>query len=112
MTNVAFSFSINTLAGNHVLVFSSEETNSNCAHIDEDGYIECVVPYLPLAGGTFSINLYATVNGLMADYVLNAATLNVDDGDYYPAGGSRHPAHPVYVAKHYWSHGREREIDG
>ena len=102
LKNVAFSFSINKLSGEHVLVFSSGETNNNLKFIDKDGYVECVVPFLPLAGGTYSINLYATVNGLVADYIVNAATLNVDDADYYTGGGSKRPAHPLYVTEHRW----------
>jgi lipopolysaccharide transport system ATP-binding protein len=102
LRNVAFSFSINTLAGSHLLVFSSEETNSNISCIQQDGYLECVISFLPLAAGIYSVNLYAAVNGIVADYLQNAALLNVNDADYYAGGGSRNPSHPLYVAPHYW----------
>lgn len=102
LTNIAFSFSINGLDGRHILVFFTEATNSNVARIDKDGYIDCVIPFFPVAGGIYSVNLYASVNGIIADYILNAVLLNVNDADYYFDGVPRHPAHPVYITQHYW----------
>jgi lipopolysaccharide transport system ATP-binding protein len=100
--NVAFSFSINHLSGNHMLVFYTEETRSSIAIITKNGYIDCVIPDFPLASGTYVVNLYVTVNGILADYVLNAAQINVDDSSFYINGGSRHPDHPLYVCQHKW----------
>jgi lipopolysaccharide transport system ATP-binding protein len=103
LKNVAFSISINTFTGNHVLVFFTEETRKNIPFIFKDGSIECIVPELPIAGGTYGINLYSTVNGILADYVIDASTIVVDDSSYFPDGGSKHPDHPLYITKHMWS---------
>jgi len=102
--NVSFSISINDLGGGHLLVFFTEETQHNLKRVDGDGWIECTVPSLPLAGGSYSLNVFAAVNGIVADYVVNAGSLQVSDGDFY-GGGSRHPQHPPVVAVHHWSAG-------
>ena len=106
LRNVSFSVSVNGLGGGHLLVFFTEETQHNLPSIDGAGWVECTIPFLPLAAGSYAVNLYAAVSGAIADYVLSAATFTVDDGEYY-RGGARHPEHPATVAAHRWSSGRD-----
>jgi len=103
LKDVAYSFTINTLAGDHLLAFSSSETCCSLEVIPANGSLECTLPYLPLAAGVYGINVYVTVAGVLADYVLRAVTFSVDDADYYAGAGSRHASHPTYVAEHRWS---------
>ncbi|MDP4266264.1 MAG: ABC transporter ATP-binding protein [Bacteroidota bacterium] len=101
--NVEFSISINTLAGNHVLVFSTEETRNNIKLINNDGYIDCIINYFPLTSGMYSVNIYSSINGIISDYIINAFRINVDDSEYYIEGASKHPNHPIYIIKHEWN---------
>lgn len=49
-------------------------------------YADCIIPKLPLTEGTYTVALSAGINGKFADFVLNAATLSVQDDDYYNVG--------------------------
>jgi lipopolysaccharide transport system ATP-binding protein len=48
--------------------------------------VKFVVPNLPLAQGDFSMNLYVTSDGEVADWVKDALTLQVASGDFFGTG--------------------------
>ncbi|MFZ5940802.1 MAG: ABC transporter ATP-binding protein [Bacteroidota bacterium] len=102
LRNVAFSISVNTLDGNHALVFFTDELGRNFDQISGDGFVDCLIEDFPLRGGNYLLNLYSTVNNIIADYIISAATVVVDDSGYYQEGRSRHPNHPVYLVRHNW----------
>lgn len=49
-------------------------------------YADCIIPKLPLTESTYTVALSAGIKGEFADFVLNAATMNVQDDDYYNVG--------------------------
>jgi len=48
--------------------------------------IVCMLNKFPLLPGRYRLNLYCTVNGILADWVKEAATIIVTDGDYFGSG--------------------------
>jgi lipopolysaccharide transport system ATP-binding protein len=104
LRNVSFAISINNLGGGYLLLFSTEGTQHNVERIEGDGWIECAIPFLPLAAGSYGLNVFAAVNGIVADNVVNAVTLSVNDSEFCGAG-SRNPEHPPFIAAHCWSEG-------
>lgn len=104
LTNLSFAVGLTGPGGSYELVFSSEETGRNLARLERSGFVDCQIAALPLSGGSFGVNLYCAANGVLADNVINAAALVVDDGEFY-RGGARHPEHPLTVAAHEWSSG-------
>lgn len=107
LRNVSFAVSVNEASGGYLLLFSTAETHADVPAVEEDGWVEVAVPSLPLAGGSYGINVFAAVNGIVADNVASAATLLVNDSGFYRAG-ARQPGHPSYVTAHRWtaSHAR------
>jgi lipopolysaccharide transport system ATP-binding protein len=55
------------------------------------GSIRVVVPKMTLLPGRYRLTLYSTVNGVIADWIHNAAIFDVEAGDYYGTG--RLPQH-------------------
>ncbi len=102
LKNVAFSFTINDLGGAHLLAFWSETTHHNFNITKKSGYIDCQIRTCPLLAGEYLINVYCTVNGAVSDYVINAAKVLVDEGDYFKNGRIEHDSHPRYVVEHTW----------
>ena len=49
-------------------------------------YADCIIPKLPLTEGSYTVALSAGINNKFADFVLNAATMDVQDDDYYNVG--------------------------
>jgi len=102
LRNIAFSLSINTVDGSHALVFFTQEQNKNIRSISNGGFIDCMIDEFPLSSGHYLINLYASVNGTISDYIKNASIFIVDDSHHFKDGQSKHPSHPIYLAKHDW----------
>jgi lipopolysaccharide transport system ATP-binding protein len=46
----------------------------------------CGIDKVPLTPGTYSINLYSTIQGQEADWLQNAGSLTVVDGDFFGSG--------------------------
>jgi len=44
------------------------------------------IPRLPLCKGVYSVNVFVTANGEIADWVQNAATFDVNAGDFFDSG--------------------------
>ncbi len=103
LREVHLNFSINNLGGAHLLLFTTRDMRPAPPEVREDGWVECLIPFLPLTAGSYGVNLYAATSGVVLDYVVNAATLTVDDSGFYPPGVSRLDNHPPVVVHHEWS---------
>ncbi|MEW6250629.1 MAG: ABC transporter ATP-binding protein [Planctomycetota bacterium] len=64
------------------------------------GTIVLEIPRLPLRGGGYCVNLWAEVNGRLADWVRDAARFDVLDGDYFGTGKTPPPAYGMVVVDH------------
>ena len=48
--------------------------------------VRVVIPKIPLTPGRYRLTIYATINGIIADWIKNAAIFDVEAGDYYGTG--------------------------
>jgi hypothetical protein len=64
----------------------SKYKNLNLSPLPEEGIVECRIPHLPLAAGSYIINLNAQVRAERADYVPQAASIDVLEGDFFGSG--------------------------
>jgi lipopolysaccharide transport system ATP-binding protein len=56
-----------------------------------------------LMPGRYTINTHCTVNGSLADWVIDAATIDVLDGDFYGTGRLPPHGYGSVVVPHRWS---------
>lgn len=104
LENVAISFSFkNPVNNENLLVFWTETSGSNFKIDRDKTTIECLIKYCPLVYGQYGVNLYCTINEAMSDYVVDAATIIVNDTEYFSGGRRDHESHPKYVVGHEWS---------
>jgi lipopolysaccharide transport system ATP-binding protein len=52
--------------------------------------------------GVYHVNVYCTVNGVMADWVMDAATIEVEAGDYFETGKVPPNGYGPVVVPHRW----------
>jgi lipopolysaccharide transport system ATP-binding protein len=57
--------------------------------LEGDGYIDIVVPQIPLSGSTYHVAVFLECNGDIIDWVDNAKQLVVINGDFYKTGTGR-----------------------
>ena len=66
------------------------------------GVITCSLPKAPLLPGLYTLNAYCTVAGQVADWVKDAATIEVLEGDYFGTGKLPLPGYGSTVIAHTW----------
>lgn len=86
LRNVRISLGIFNLYGDGVLYLSNDLAGHLFDEIPENGSLICRFDRFPLLPGSYSVNIYCTVNGILADWVRNAAQLSVNEGDFYGGG--------------------------
>ncbi len=75
-----------------LLRFGTDLTGQDFESLPQEGRIICHVPRFSLRSGRYYIDLGADVDGVKADRVIRAVTLDVMGGDYY--GSGKIPTHP------------------
>jgi lipopolysaccharide transport system ATP-binding protein len=53
--------------------------------------------------GRYSVNVYCSVGGVMADYLTDAAVFDVDEGDFYGTGKLPPTGHGLVLVPYRWS---------
>ena len=102
LDNVHVSMALLSVLGEPVLYLSNELTGDWFDKVEGGGVFECSFDRLPIQPGTYHLNLYCTVGGHLADWVTDAATIEVENGDFF-GSGRLPPAHYGSVlAAHRW----------
>jgi lipopolysaccharide transport system ATP-binding protein len=107
--NLTLSVGIDDSYGNRISHLSNATTNQFLEVAgNEEGVIEIAIQNLPLCKGTYSLTLYATVGGEVADFIKNAVSIEVENGDYFHSGKT--PTHGQGVF--YMAHSFLNAVDG
>jgi lipopolysaccharide transport system ATP-binding protein len=64
--------------------------------------ILCKIPRLPLQPGKYSLNVFCTVTGDIADWIQNAGVFEVEAGDFFGSGKLPPPDQGVFMVPHSW----------
>jgi lipopolysaccharide transport system ATP-binding protein len=102
LRNVHISMAFYGAHGQGVLYLSNDLTGKRFDHLPAAGAFVCRFERLPLLPGTYTINLYSTVNGVLADWVLEAARVHVAEGDYYGTGKLPPRGYGSVAVAHEW----------
>ena len=73
--------------GTPIMSFPTSLTINNSLPLSAGAhYADCIISRLPLTEGSYNVALSAGIDNKFADFVLNAATMNVQDDDYFNVG--------------------------
>jgi lipopolysaccharide transport system ATP-binding protein len=75
-----------TQLGQFVMVLNSQMANRAFVAIPSEGHVYCHLHRFPLMSGRFTVTHSLNVNGLLADQVENALTVDVETGDFFGTG--------------------------
>lgn len=76
--------------------------------VKDHGRIDFCIPKWPLMEGTYHINTYVGSNGVMEDYIEDAVSIDVIDGDFHGSGKLRHEGwSDLVLIDHSW-----RQVSG
>lgn len=79
------SLTVNSWGKTYFLA-STELHTDDCLTLSPEGFIDCIVDELPLSLGTYYLGPFIEVNGVIQDWMDTAATLQVEDGNFYGTG--------------------------
>jgi lipopolysaccharide transport system ATP-binding protein len=105
-TNVSVGISFYGISGEHLFTCWTDMLNSNFEQLFPDERLICEIPKLPLSAGRYSFNIYCEVNGVLADWVLQAGVLSVVEGDYFGTGRMPPQSHGGLLVDHQWRRDR------
>ena len=92
------------------IVLSTDLVEKKPLHLSGEGWVDFAVPEWPLSGGTYHLSSFLASNGdsVVQDWVNDAATINVVDGDFYGTGKIYHTGWQgkSILVKHSWRLGR------
>jgi lipopolysaccharide transport system ATP-binding protein len=86
LRNVEVSIGLFTLRGEGVLFLGNRLTEEEFNEVPRSGAIVCRLDRSTLLPGIYSMNVHCTVNGIIADWIQDAARIEVAEGDYYGTG--------------------------
>ena len=84
--NCRVSISVNGRKGQDLFVLSTDIVDPAPLTLRGEGYIDFIVPQLPLTGGAYFFQSYIESNGHAQDWIRNVAPFSVLDADYYGTG--------------------------
>jgi lipopolysaccharide transport system ATP-binding protein len=102
LRNVEVSIGLFTLRGEGCMYLANHLTGHELAVLPEVGTMVCRFDRATLMPGVYSMNVYCTVNGDLADWVQDAARIEVAEGDFFGTGKIPPPGYGNTVAAHRW----------
>jgi homopolymeric O-antigen transport system ATP-binding protein len=100
--NVGMSIDIFTQNGQCMLMLNNEMVGADFESVPGVGRFSCRVERFPLSPGQYSITLFCMVNGIIADWVQQAALLTVEPGDFYGTGRLPPATHGGFLTPQKW----------
>ncbi|MFB2771539.1 ABC transporter ATP-binding protein [Pelatocladus sp. BLCC-F211] len=104
LKDVVVSLDIFDEKGNRILLLRTNFTKSNVSLNPDKGYIFCGINNLLLTHGSYRFSIFISHSDTeILDYIEDAASVNVDGGDFFGTGSSGLPSHCKILAKANWS---------
>ncbi len=106
--NCRASVSVNGRKGHDLFVLSTDIVDPTPLALKGEGYVDFLIPELPLTGGAYFFQSYIESNGQAQDWIRNVAPLTVMDADYYGTGKLCPPGWEAagVLIKYRWNHVR------
>jgi lipopolysaccharide transport system ATP-binding protein len=102
LRNVHISVGLYTPTGEGALYLSNDFSPVVFDHLPASGTVHCRLDRLPLMPGSYVVNLYCTVNGLLADWVIDAVRFEVGEGDFFGTGKLPPPGYGSVLVPQAW----------
>ena len=102
LRNVTVSVGLFTARGEGALFLGNEIVGDPMDYLPTEGAFVCKIDRASLMPGRYTANIYAAVNGVVADWVTDAASIDVLEGDYFGTGRTPPPGYGSVVVTHHW----------
>ena len=100
--NVDFALALFTTRGEGVAHLSTSATGGPFKHLPKRGEVTCRLPRASVAPGLYRVNAFCTIGGQVADWVTDAAVIEVAEGDFYGSGRLPPSGYGSVLVEHSW----------
>lgn len=100
--NVEVAVGLFTTRGEGAAHLATASTGTSLETLPASGRLVCHLPDMPLLPGHYSVNLFCTVNGSIADWLTDAAVVEVAEGDFFGSGRLPPPSYGSVAVAHRW----------
>jgi lipopolysaccharide transport system ATP-binding protein len=99
LKNPAVAIGIDNSRGQRVWHLSNESIGRHFSEIDvENSCLDFRIPRLPLVSDTYTLVLFLTSNGTITDWIQEAGSFNVEQGDFHGTGKLPPPGQGCFLA--------------
>jgi lipopolysaccharide transport system ATP-binding protein len=102
LNNVDVALSVDNSSGERIFTLYSEFTNDTFYKVGKNGFFVCYVPNLPFTSGKYSFTIFLNIQQEICDWVINAGSFQVEDGDYFKTGKVQNRGQGCFLVKHKW----------
>jgi lipopolysaccharide transport system ATP-binding protein len=103
LQNVIVAIRVSDIYDYYLFTLSTHLSPNHCDSLPPGGVLWCRVPAMPLAADTYSIYLWCSVNGELADEIHHAAQFRVVESDVYGSGKTPvRRKHGPFIVHHNW----------
>ena len=92
-----------SLSGESAGWLSNEMSGDDLGRLPTEGTIVCDLSRMALLPGRYTINVQCLVGGTVADYVVDAASIDVGEGDFFGTGKLPPQSHGFVALAQAWS---------
>lgn len=89
--------------GEGVMYLANDLSGQWFDHAPASGVFSCRIDRMCLTPGSYDVNLYSTVKGVVADWVTSAARVDVLEGDFFGSGRLPPKGYGSTLVPHTWS---------
>jgi hypothetical protein len=89
--------------GRNVTLLSSRFSGDVLPYLPPEGALDCTIPEVALAAGTYTLTVSLVTAMRLADEVTAAARLEVEPGTFFPSGRTPGPENGIVLTRHRWS---------
>jgi len=84
--NVSVAFALKDCMCNQITDLANRVSANIWDEIPSSGVIRCKMPRLPLVPGRYMFNVFSRVNGIIADWIIDAGVFEVEAGSFFQNG--------------------------
>jgi len=101
--NITVAIGISSPAGGFVALLSNQLTAEAFDQLPDRGVFSCQLEKLPLAPGSYTLNLIVRQNDVVQDWIQEAVNIVVEAGDFYGTGRMPPVSHGGVFLEQHWT---------
>jgi lipopolysaccharide transport system ATP-binding protein len=103
--NIRIGISVNNgYYGSQLTAMANDVSGDSFSNIPSEGVFFCTIPKLSIVSGIYNLNLFCSVNGDIADWLINVFNFNVIGGDFYSTGRNMDSGQSQFLMDYNWNY--------